>query len=93
MTVKEIYDQIDGFDDDKRKTFLGGLYKKLSTLSTGTLHIFQDRWDDSKSYRAFCKAQAEKFKVCINFEVGPAGHAVRMSQGLEPLTWETEIAA
>ena len=93
MTVKEIYDQIDSFDDDKRKTFLGGLCKKLSSLSMQTLRNFENTWDGSGGFEEFCKLQAKKFKVCIEFEIGSVGHAVRMSQGLEPLTWETEIVA
>ena len=56
MTVKEIYDQLDSFDDDGRQAFLCGLSKKLSSLSIQTLRKFQDEWDYSKSHKAFFKA-------------------------------------
>lgn len=93
MTIKEIYEQMDGFDDDKRATFLGGLSELLSEVSMQTLRDFQNKWDGSKDFEAFCEAQAKEFKACIELEIGPAGQAVRKAMGLEPLLWETEIAA
>ncbi len=93
MTVKQIYDKLETFNDDERAKFAGVLCEKLSPTSMQTLHEFQNTWNGSKSPEEFFKAQAKEIKICIELEVGQMGQMVRQVAGLETLTWETEIAA
>ncbi len=92
MTVKEIFEKLETFDDDDRAKYTGGLCKALSPVSMSTLFNFQDKWDGSKSPEEFFKAQSKEIKACVELEVGPAGVVVRQASGLQPLTWETEVA-
>ena len=93
MTVKEICGKLETFSDDERQKYTGGLCKILSPVSMATLHKFQEDWDGNKSPEEFFKAQAKEIKTCVELEIGPVGGTVRQLSGLEPLTWETEIAA
>lgn len=93
MTVKEICDKLATFNDDDRARYAGGLCEILSPTSKQTLHNFRDNWDGRKTPTEFFKAQAQQIKMCVELEIGPIGQTVRQVMGLEPLTWETEIAA
>lgn len=93
MTVKEICDKLATFDDENRVKYAGGLCKALSPVSMSTLQQFQRDWDGNKSPAEFFAAQAEEIKKCVELEIGTLGDTVRQLTGLEPLKWETEIAA
>ncbi|KKL56831.1 hypothetical protein LCGC14_2241510 [marine sediment metagenome] len=93
MTVKEIFERSEAFNDEDRAKYIGGLCKVLSPVSMSTLYEFQDSWDVNKSPEEFFKAQSKEIKDCVELEIGPTGKMVRQAAGLEPLTWETEIVA
>ena len=93
MTVKQVYDKLGTFNNDERQRYAGGICKLLCPVSIQTLMTFQDEWDGSKPASEFFKAQAEEIKKCIDLEISLFGAVVRKTAGLEPLEWETEIAA
>ena len=70
MTVKEIYDQIEGFDDDTRQAYLGGLSRKLTTLSMATLRNFQNAWDMSKGHEAFSRPKQRQLRFVLILRLG-----------------------
>lgn len=93
MTVKEICDQLDSFTDDERQKHVGALCNQLCRVSMSTLTAFQRNWDGRKGFEAFIKAQAKEILKCVELEISHFGQTVREIEGLQPLCWETEIAA
>ena len=93
MIVKEIYDKLETFNDDDRATYAGALCKELSSVSMQTLREFQNNWDGSRPASEFFAEQAKEIKKCVVLEVSRTGEMIRKATNLEPITWETEIAA
>jgi len=93
MTVKQIFDKLETFDKSDRAKYVGALWKQLCPVSKSTLLDFQQGFDSKKGMEEFFKEQARQIKNCIQLEIGQMGNTVRKIMGLEPLTWETEIAA
>jgi len=91
MTIKEIYDNVSNFTDEKREKYVKALVKQFSKFSIGSLQEFQAKWNPDKGPIAFFKEQAQVIKTCIDLELSAMGQGVRSSLGLNPLTWETEI--
>lgn len=93
MTVKEIYNSLDGtLLDVDRERILRPLMGVLTPVSLKSLQVFQAGWPGrERSYEDFVIAQDGVLRNCLDIEITEIGAAVRKVFGAEPLTWETEI--
>lgn len=91
MTVKEIYDTMDGFTEEQRDKFLNGLFDIFCGLSIKSIISFQTNWDGSRPFAEFVIEQNKVIRMCIDMEVSDIGSHVRSLLGLSPLTMDTEI--
>ena len=89
MKISEILEKLDDFTDDERQKYLGGMWKKVSRLSKGTLLNFQNEWDGGKPFDEFKKAQNKVIRDCIKMEI--MINDVKEKENMEVFTMETEI--
>ncbi len=91
MTIKEIFDGIEDFDEKQKVAILPMLFSGFTKQSQQELLAFQANWDGSKPYSEFVAGQTKIAKAMIELEIGPIGQTVRQFSGLPEWTWETEI--
>ena len=89
MKIAEILEKMDDFTDDEREKYLGGIFKKVSRISSATLRNFENGWDGSKSFEEFKVAQNKVVRDCVQMEI--MINDVKEEEGLEVFTMDTEI--
>lgn len=91
MTIGEVFNKLDIFDDDERSEYVIRILDLFSPLSHKSIQKFQSEWDCMRSWLDFRTEQNVVIRQCITCETGFIGNHVRKSFGLHPITMDTEL--
>ncbi len=98
MTIQELFDNLDGMEEEDRADWLRKLIARFSSLSLGSLSNFQSRWIDSdrangikRPFADFVKAQNEVVRNCIKMEKSAIGEVVRAKEAKKEWNMEEEL--
>jgi hypothetical protein len=93
MTIREIIENLEQWQDQERETNLRPLLKLLSPMSLATLREHQIKHfshNPIAGYEEFVEGQNKEIKTCLELEMSDFGKVIRENLGLKPLTLETE---
>lgn len=94
MNIKTFKIKLDTFTDKERVEYIGILYNNnvFSKLSQTELLKFQNEWNpEKKSFDEFKIAQNKIIRFCLDMEMSEIGSTIRILEGKELLTENTEI--
>lgn len=92
MNIKTLKIKLDTFTDKERTKYIGILYNIFNELSQTELLKFQNEWNpEKKSFDEFKIAQNKIIRFCLDMEMSKVGNDIRILEGKELLTENTEI--
>jgi len=88
MKLRDFLGKLDDMTDAEREVYASSLVEQLTDTSVRTLVLAQVCWKGD-TFEDFKKEQNDELRVCVALEESEIGIALRMDEGLTPLTGDT----
>jgi hypothetical protein len=91
LTIQNVLDRLPDWKTDEERKQLRRVFAMLSPVSMADLKLFQDTFDQSRSFEDFIAGQNVMIMRCIRCELSEIGKNVRKLFGLPVLTLDTVV--